>query len=161
VRSDCTPRTFPVGFPSACGWLSEKVIDRLEKGPSKLVLFCSGVECKDEIYSSSQLASVKTENSCKNTSAAETVLPVVVVEKVADETGPFKKSDLVKNRGELLPSYSETGAPKPPLTATSKIFAPRTEEMNKGFLTFSDDEPGLTSKLAIRRKNITKNSLRR
>jgi hypoxia-inducible factor 1 alpha len=144
VRSDCTPRTFPVGFPSACGWLSEKVIDRLEKGPSKLVLFCSGVECKDEIYSSSQLASVKTENSCKNTSAAETVLPVVVVEKVADETGPFKKSDLVKNRGELLPSYSETGAPKPPLTATSKIFAPRTEEMNKGFLTFSDDEPGLT-----------------
>jgi hypoxia-inducible factor 1 alpha len=104
----------------------------------------SGVECKDEIYSSSQLASVKTENSCKNTSAAETVLPVVVVEKVADETGPFKKSDLVKNRGELLPSYSETGAPKPPLTATSKIFAPRTEEMNKGFLTFSDDEPGLT-----------------
>ncbi|KAL0270286.1 UNVERIFIED_CONTAM: hypothetical protein PYX00_007749 [Menopon gallinae] len=31
-----------------------------------------------------------------------------------------------------------------PQLATSKIFAPRTEDMNKGFLTFSDDEPGLT-----------------
>nr|CAD7589565.1 unnamed protein product [Timema genevievae] len=42
-------------------------------------------------------------------------------------------------------------APAPPLpqvsrpqAATSKIFAPRTEEMNKGYLTFSEDEPGLT-----------------
>lgn len=31
-------------------------------------------------------------------------------------------------------------------SVTSKIFAPRTEEMNKGFLTFSEDEAGLTSK---------------
>lgn len=34
-----------------------------------------------------------------------------------------------------------------PQLATSKIFAPRTEDMNKGFLMFSDDEPGLTSEL--------------
>lgn len=34
-----------------------------------------------------------------------------------------------------------------PQTATSKLFAPRTEEMNKGFLMFSEEEPGLTSKL--------------
>jgi hypoxia-inducible factor 1 alpha len=33
-----------------------------------------------------------------------------------------------------------------PQPATAKIFAPRTEDMNKGFLMFSDDEPGLTSK---------------
>lgn len=32
-----------------------------------------------------------------------------------------------------------------PQTATASIFAPRTEDMNKGFLTFSDDQPGLTS----------------
>lgn len=33
----------------------------------------------------------------------------------------------------------------PPQTATASIFAPRTEDMNKGFLTFSEDHPGLTS----------------
>lgn len=32
-----------------------------------------------------------------------------------------------------------------PQPATAKIFAPRTEDMNKGFLTFADDESGLTS----------------
>lgn len=36
-----------------------------------------------------------------------------------------------------------------PQLATSKIFAPRTEDMNKGFLMFSDDEPGLTSEYWI------------
>lgn len=33
-----------------------------------------------------------------------------------------------------------------PQPATSKIFAPRTKEMLNGFLTYSDDESGLTSK---------------
>lgn len=33
-----------------------------------------------------------------------------------------------------------------PKATTAKIFAPRTEDMNKGFLTFSDDDTGLTSK---------------
>uniref|UniRef100_A0A182VYM1 Uncharacterized protein n=1 Tax=Anopheles minimus TaxID=112268 RepID=A0A182VYM1_9DIPT len=32
-----------------------------------------------------------------------------------------------------------------PQHATEKIFAPRTEDMNKGFLMFSEEEPGLTS----------------
>ncbi|XP_011306548.1 uncharacterized protein [Fopius arisanus] len=32
----------------------------------------------------------------------------------------------------------------PPQTATASIFAPRTEEMNTGFLIFSEDQPGLT-----------------
>lgn len=31
-----------------------------------------------------------------------------------------------------------------PKHATEKIFAPRTEDMNKGFLMFSEEEPGLT-----------------
>ncbi|KAJ3648941.1 hypothetical protein Zmor_020708 [Zophobas morio] len=101
----------------------------------------SGVECKDEIYSSSQLASVKTENLCNNNNTVdETILPVVVVEKAA-ESGAVQNIEPVKSTEKLLTSYA---TPRPPLTATSKIFAPRTEEMNKGFLTFSDDEPGLT-----------------
>ncbi|KAK0088367.1 hypothetical protein PV325_012265 [Microctonus aethiopoides] len=33
---------------------------------------------------------------------------------------------------------------QPLQTATASIFAPRTEDMNKGFLTFSEDQPGLT-----------------
>lgn len=33
-----------------------------------------------------------------------------------------------------------------PFNATLKIFAPRTEDMNKGFLMFADEESGLTSK---------------
>jgi hypoxia-inducible factor 1 alpha len=33
-----------------------------------------------------------------------------------------------------------------PQNVTSSIFAPRTEDMNKGFLMFSEDESGLTSK---------------
>ncbi|XP_053670565.1 protein similar [Anopheles nili] len=37
-----------------------------------------------------------------------------------------------------------SGAGNKPQHATEKIFAPRTEDMNKGFLMFSDEEPGLT-----------------
>lgn len=33
-----------------------------------------------------------------------------------------------------------------PFNATLKTFAPRTEDMNKGFLMFADEESGLTSK---------------
>lgn len=33
-----------------------------------------------------------------------------------------------------------------PQNVTSSIFAPRTKDMNKGFLMFSEDESGLTSK---------------
>lgn len=42
----------------------------------------------------------------------------------------------------LMPLSSAFSRPQ---AATSKIFAPRTEEMNKGFLMFSEEEPGLTS----------------
>jgi hypoxia-inducible factor 1 alpha len=40
-----------------------------------------------------------------------------------------------------------SGGRAPPQTATASIFAPRTKDMNKGFLTFSEDQPGLTSKI--------------
>lgn len=35
---------------------------------------------------------------------------------------------------------------KRPKNATKEVFSPRTDEMNKGFVTFMDDESGLTSK---------------
>lgn len=48
-------------------------------------------------------------------------------------------------------SHSSPSPPMPlpsafsrPQAATSKIFAPRTEEMNKGYLMFSEEEPGVT-----------------
>lgn len=43
-----------------------------------------------------------------------------------------------------------------PQTATASIFAPRTEDMNKGFLTFSEDQPGLTSTCFFCNKKRTK-----
>ncbi|XP_011504674.1 PREDICTED: hypoxia-inducible factor 1-alpha [Ceratosolen solmsi marchali] len=39
---------------------------------------------------------------------------------------------------------SNNSSRPPPQTATASIFAPRTKDMNKGFLTFSEDQPGLT-----------------
>ncbi|XP_076656924.1 HIF-1 transcription factor component sima isoform X2 [Halictus rubicundus] len=42
------------------------------------------------------------------------------------------------------PQQEQITCRPPPQTATASIFAPRTEDMNKGFLTFSEDQPGLT-----------------
>lgn len=39
--------------------------------------------------------------------------------------------------------------PQGPQAATAKIFVPRTEEMNKGYLTFADDNTGITSEYCI------------
>uniref|UniRef100_A0A182P6K9 Uncharacterized protein n=1 Tax=Anopheles epiroticus TaxID=199890 RepID=A0A182P6K9_9DIPT len=44
-----------------------------------------------------------------------------------------------------------SGVGSKPQHATEKIFAPRTEDMNKGFLMFSEEEPGLTSKYILPR----------
>jgi len=49
-----------------------------------------------------------------------------------------------------------------PQTATASIFAPRTEDMNKGFLTFSEDQPGLTSAyFSLRKRKVESFSKRR
>lgn len=50
--------------------------------------------------------------------------------------------DIVQ-QSPLKPSAPTSDLPRPQ-AATSKIFAPRTEDMNKGYLMFSDEEPGLT-----------------
>lgn len=59
-----------------------------------------------------------------------------------------------------LPSLTKTRAPSTsvtsklfrqnPQTVTSKIFARRTEDMNKGFLMFSEDDTALTSEYTSR-----------
>lgn len=46
---------------------------------------------------------------------------------------------------DQLSQLPQIGRPLPQ-TATASIFAPRTEDMNTGFLTYSEDQPGLTSK---------------
>ncbi|XP_046434709.1 protein similar isoform X2 [Neodiprion fabricii] len=48
-----------------------------------------------------------------------------------------------------IPQIQEPPSRVPPQTATASIFAPRTKDMNKGFLTFSEDQPGLTSEYNI------------
>lgn len=84
------------------------------------------------------MASIKTENLCIKTNNNNNPETEKVLEKVIPEQQKIDKSS--DNSDKFLLDVNT-----PPLSATSKIFAPRTEEMNKGFLTFSDDEPGLTS----------------
>lgn len=69
------------------------------------------------------------------------VVVVTIVDK-EEETANDKK----EVSPPLIVEPDRTTPPPRPQTATSKIFAPRTEEMSKGFLMFSDEEPGLTSK---------------
>lgn len=93
-------------------------------------LLPSGVECKDEIYSAAQLSSSVNEKA-----------------KVAPEEEDENSSRLANlvEKPPLVVAPPSPVSPPGPQTATSKIFAPRTEEMSKGFLTFSEEEPGLTS----------------
>ncbi|KAJ8674336.1 hypothetical protein QAD02_005598 [Eretmocerus hayati] len=46
--------------------------------------------------------------------------------------------------GSVPPPPALLAPREAPQTATASIFAPRTKDMNKGFLTFSEDQPGLT-----------------
>lgn len=120
-------------------------------------LFFSGVECKDEIYSAAQLSSSlivnkppekqqqkkqqqQREDSCSSPVQDEnsSKLANVVIEKPLLVVSPPSPT--------VSSVCSSTSPVARPQTATSKIFAPRTEEMSKGFLTFSEEEPGLTSK---------------
>ena len=52
------------------------------------------------------------------------------------------------NKPRVQSSTSKIFRPNPQnvTSVTSSIFAPRTKDMNKGFLMFSEDESGLTSK---------------
>lgn len=110
----------------------------------------SGIECKDEIYSSHQLSSstVKIETD-QIVSSPETIqevpqeVPQVVLSPKQHEDYNIPRREAVTSK--VFAPLLNSSLPRPQ-TATSKLFAPRTEEMNKGFLMFSDEEPGLTSK---------------
>lgn len=87
----------------------------------------SGVECKDEILSCSQASAVAEQQQQRQ---------------------QIPEIQEVKLQGPPASAITPPAAPPHPRPqpATAKIFAPRTEEMNKGFLMFSEEEPGLTSK---------------
>uniref|UniRef100_A0A1Y1LZ17 Hypoxia-inducible factor 1-alpha n=2 Tax=Photinus pyralis TaxID=7054 RepID=A0A1Y1LZ17_PHOPY len=113
------------------------IYDKVQKPLSVVCVnyVISGIECEGEIYSSSQAtACVKSESSEEETEV------ISVREEIPEITISPPESVISRN---LLESTCPTPTPRPQ-TATSKIFAPRTEEMSKGFLMFSDEEPGLT-----------------
>lgn len=84
---------------------------------------------------------------CENIKEVPTIKQQTVnTAKVLRDLGPSGQESAPEAPPKL---YGPTPGPSiatRPQTATSKLFAPRTEEMNKGFLMFSDEEPGLTSK---------------
>lgn len=134
----------------------------------------SGVECKDEIYSCSQLehSCLKREVVVKKEVAkpltgeqfVRQVFPPRPTESVTAKllkSSPGPKAVTSQLFTRVSTAVQPRSSPQPtsvtsklfsnaePQPATSKIFVPRTEDMNKGFLTFSDDESGLTSKLTL------------
>ncbi|CAG9826478.1 unnamed protein product [Diabrotica balteata] len=109
----------------------------------------SGLECEDQLYSSLQLSTVKSEinnNNCQLTT--KSVVPEIVITndevKPDNEDEVTKKADVkerISNTRKLFGNLKEVERPR---SATSKLFGPRTKDMSRGFLTFSDEEPGLT-----------------
>lgn len=59
-------------------------------------------------------------------------------------TLPLPKSPAQPKTQSQTPRVTPVGPPPTPVATTSKIFAPRTEEMNKGYLMFSEDDPQCT-----------------
>lgn len=139
--------------------LNVKDLAYKRSGDSELELvFCfSGIERKDEIYSASQLlsSSVKLETIETPIGSPEIIeIPEVVAQVIPAPLVVCAPEivNLVPRRETVtakLLAPTVNPAQSRPQTATSKLFAPRTEEMNKGFLMFSDEEPGLTSKYLI------------
>lgn len=70
----------------------------------------------------------------------------------ADQQKPPAKTTTAVNKKRVQSSTAKIFRPNPQsvTSVTSSIFAPRTKDMNKGFLMFSEDESGLTSKYSIR-----------
>lgn len=70
-----------------------------------------------------------------------------VLPKVEQATAkPTTTTTTSKARAQSATAKIFRSNPQNVTSVTSTIFAPRTEEMNKGFLTFSEDDAGLTSK---------------
>lgn len=87
----------------------------------------SGVECASEIVSSVQVAPQKPVTVLREKNS--------VLEVQCSE--PVIGGNCV---GKIPPRICD----RPPLPCTNKMFAPRTEDMNKGYLMFDDDNSDLT-----------------
>lgn len=66
----------------------------------------------------------------------------------------FAASPTLSSLGLPVGALPSVTAQQRPQNVTTKIFAPRTEDMNKGFLMFSEDESGLTSKYNLSNESI-------
>ncbi|XP_065168818.1 hypoxia-inducible factor 1-alpha-like isoform X2 [Atheta coriaria] len=145
--------------------------DKVQKPESVVCVnfIISEVECAGEIYAAFQLESsskIQVSASARAQTTPPLLSPLEITTDAEEEidiklplvgglednfvpltiTPPASVPEHIveeddNSRQGLTEHKFEVHGPK---TATSKIFAPRTEEMNKGFLTFSDEEPGLT-----------------
>lgn len=62
---------------------------------------------------------------------------------------PISTIQQQQQQNQVLPPNQQQPPHHRPQPATAKIFVPRTDDMNKGFLMFSDDGPELTSKCSL------------
>lgn len=114
----------------------------------RFCFFRSGVECKDEILSCTQARAVSQQQQ-KKQKQEEQLQQQHIQQKLQQErkSAAQLQAQPPANQGALVRvSPSAPSAQTRPQPATAKLFAPRTEEMSKGFLMFSEEEPGLTSK---------------
>ncbi|XP_066937589.1 protein similar-like isoform X5 [Macrobrachium rosenbergii] len=122
----------------------------------------SGVESPGEVLSELQLRCSKSNNT-KSTKSQDSAPPValsvpsVVTHKVLQPKTDIQPKTQVVNgvparspASRVVPAQAQATSPAPaapqpqpptPVATTSKIFTPRTEEMNKGYLIFPDDQP--------------------
>ncbi|KAK9497139.1 hypothetical protein O3M35_004513 [Rhynocoris fuscipes] len=116
----------------------------------------SGKHNEIEICSREQIEWIKDKNDTELSQVFEKtklseIFPATVnpssscVTTPANKTGPYSSTaQLLSAVQPVKPDQINAGQSPRPRLATSEIFAPRTADMDKGFLTFSDDESGLT-----------------
>lgn len=92
----------------------------------------------------SQFIVIQSNNEASSNKADEEQQEIEQEEEEEEEE--IEKDDSGSIVSKLFTSIVTSLSPGPQ-PVTSKLFVPRTEDMNKGFLMFSEEEPGLTSKL--------------
>ncbi|XP_055678318.1 protein similar isoform X2 [Lutzomyia longipalpis] len=119
----------------------------------------SGVEHENEVFSCAQLEakqSADQEVRCcegvKKLDVRQEKSTEKIVPQLRKEVHTYRAPKPKEVKEEQKRTYSVTKdlfiplsaiSPRPE-SATQKIFVPRTEDMNKGYLMFSEEEPGLT-----------------
>nr|APU88435.1 hypoxia-inducible factor 1 alpha [Palaemon carinicauda] len=112
----------------------------------------SGVESPGEVLSEQQFLNCSKSINNKSTKPLDSTVPVALsvptsaTHKVL-QPKPEVESKVVNGVpasspvSRVIPAPALPPQPPTPVAATSKIFTPRTEEMNKGYLIFPDDQP--------------------